>query len=247
MECMTSPNYTQTKKVRQSTADLCVNQMRGRESELSLNNVLIRMLSYAFLLLGAFLILAFIINRKQIHGFDNWLIGLVTRLYSPTSTAVMKGFTFVGSGLCVTLLALLILFLLLKIGYRWELIFYIGVIAGSGLLNMLLKAIFQRERPDIQRIVQASGYSFPSGHSMAAFTLYGITIYFLWKHARSDWLRVTIVTVGIIMILMIGISRIYLGVHYPSDVVGGYAIAAAWLTASIGSYEHFLKKHWQSR
>ncbi|MBD3919269.1 phosphatase PAP2 family protein [Paenibacillus sp. PR3] len=212
-----------------------------------MNKVLFRMLSFAFLLLGVFLILALLISRKQIHGFDDRLITLVSRLYSPTSTAVMKGFTFVGSGLCISIITLLIVFMLLIIGYRRELIFYVGIIVGSGLLNLVLKMIFHRARPDIHRIVQASGYSFPSGHSMAAFTFYGITIYFLWKHARYAWLRVTIVTIGIVMILMIGISRIYLGVHYPSDVVGGYVISAAWITASIGSYERFLEKRWQSR
>jgi undecaprenyl-diphosphatase len=82
---------------------------------------------------------------------------------------------------------------------------------------------------------------------MAAFTLYGITIYFLWKHARHAWLRVIIVLSGAAMILMIGISRIYLGVHYPSDVAGGYVMGGAWLAASIGSYERFLEKRWRSR
>lgn len=209
--------------------------------------MLFRLLSFAVLLLVVFLILALLISRKQIYVFDDRLISVVMRLYSPTVTAVMKGFTFVGSGLCVTIIAVLILIMLLIIGYRRELIFYVSVIVGSGLLNLVLKMIFHRARPDIHRIVQASGYSFPSGHSMAAFTLYGITIYFLWKHARYAWLRVTIVMAGAVMILMIGISRIYLGVHYPSDVVGGYVISAAWLTASIGSYERFLEKRWRSR
>jgi undecaprenyl-diphosphatase len=150
----------------------------------------------------------------------------------------MKGFTFAGSSLYEACIALLIALLLIAIGYRRELIFFVGVIVCSGILNIVLKAIFQRTRPDIHRIVEASGYSYPSGHSMAAFTLYGITIYFLWKHARHAWLRVIIVLSGAAMILMIGISRIYLGVHYPSDVAGGYVI---------GSYERFLEKRWRSR
>ncbi|QKS45823.1 phosphatase PAP2 family protein [Paenibacillus cellulosilyticus] len=212
-----------------------------------MNKVLFRSLSYAALLTGVFLVIALLISRKQMAAFDNELTTLVLRIYSPEATTVMKGFTFAGSSLCVTIIAILIIIMLLVIGYRRELIFYMGVIVCSGLLNLVLKMIFHRARPDLHRIVEATGYSFPSGHSMSAFTLYGITIYFLWKHARHAWLRVTIVLVGAVMILMIGISRIYLGVHYPSDVIGGYVIAAAWLTASIGPYERFLEKRWRSR
>jgi undecaprenyl-diphosphatase len=212
-----------------------------------MNKVLFRSLTYAVLLLGVFLIIALLISRHQIAAFDIRLTELVLRLYSPATTSIMKGFTFAGSSLYEACIALLIALLLIAIGYRRELIFFVGVIVCSGILNIVLKAIFQRTRPDIHRIVEASGYSYPSGHSMAAFTLYGITIYFLWKHARHAWLRVIIVLSGAAMILMIGISRIYLGVHYPSDVAGGYVMGGAWLAASIGSYERFLEKRWRSR
>lgn len=198
-------------------------------------------------MIGVFLVLALLISRQQIADFDDYVTELVSRLYDPTTTAMMKVFTTIGSTLYVMIIGLFIIFLLITIGYRRELIFFIGVIACSGILNLLLKSIFHRARPNIHRIVEASGYSFPSGHSMSAFTLYGVTIYFLWKHARHAWLRVTFVLVGAVLILMIGISRIYLGVHYPSDVAGGYVMGAAWLAASIGSYERFLEKRWRSR
>ncbi|GMK37404.1 phosphatase PAP2 family protein [Paenibacillus sp. CCS19] len=212
-----------------------------------MNTALIRTFTYALMLIGIFAMIAFLINHQQITAFDERITTMVLRLYSPTTTAIMKAFTFAGSTLCVTAIALLVTLMLSMIGYRRELIFFAGVIIGAGILNLVLKSIFHRARPDIHRIVEASGYSFPSGHSMAAITLYGITIYFLWKHARKAWLRVVIIILGAAMIVTIGISRIYLGVHYPSDVAGGYVMGAAWLAASIGTYERFLEQRWRSR
>ena len=77
---------------------------------------------------------------------------------------------------------------------------------------------------------------------MTAFTLYGMTIFFMWRHIRYLYLRIAAVTAGVLVIALIGISRIYLGVHYPSDVLGGYTISAAWLILVISIYRHYLKK-----
>ncbi|QHW33641.1 phosphatase PAP2 family protein [Paenibacillus rhizovicinus] len=166
---------------------------------------------------------------------------------TPKLTLIMEGFTNAGAGISVTIIAACLLIILAVIGYRRELYVYAGVIGASSLLNLLLKSLFHRTRPDINRIIDAAGYSFPSGHSMAAFTMYALTVYFLWKHVRYGWLRIIVVSAGSFMIIMIGLSRIYLGVHYPSDVIGGYLISAAWLAASIGGYEHFLAERWKSK
>ncbi|MBO7743062.1 phosphatase PAP2 family protein [Paenibacillus sp. MWE-103] len=212
-----------------------------------MNKLFFRSLTGAFLLLGLFLALAVTIGRHHIAAFDSRVTEAVSRLASPAMTAVMIAFTAAGSGPCVTLLSLLGVLVLFALGYRRELIFFVGVIVCSGLLNVLLKALFRRTRPDLHRIIDAAGYSFPSGHSMSAFTLYGVTIYFLWKHARHAGLRTALLLGGIAMTACIGISRIYLGVHYPSDVAGGYIISASWLAASIGSYERFLKERWSKK
>jgi membrane-associated phospholipid phosphatase len=211
------------------------------------NTVVFRSMASAALLVCMFAGLALLIGRHRLAAFDRRAADAIQSLGSHTATTVMKAFTTAGSGLSVTMIALLIVLGLLAIGYRRELIFFAGVIAGSSLLNLLLKQIFHRARPDIHRIVAAAGYSFPSGHSMGAFTLYGLSVYFLWKHLPRAWMRVIVAAIGSIMILMIGISRIYLGVHYPSDVIGGYLISGAWLAASIGWYEHALEERWRSK
>ncbi|ASS65842.2 MULTISPECIES: phosphatase PAP2 family protein [unclassified Paenibacillus] len=212
-----------------------------------LTAVLIRPLASSLLLLCLFAAWALLIGRHHAAVFDERVADAVQGIASHPLTAVMKGFTTAGSGPWVAGIMLVIAAALLLLGYRRELIFFAGVIVGSSLLNLLLKLVFRRARPDVHRIIDAAGYSFPSGHSMAAFTLYGITVYFLWKHLARFWMKAAAVSAGIAMILMIGISRIYLGVHYPSDVLGGYLISAAWLTASIGWYERYLKERWSSR
>ncbi|WP_424765540.1 phosphatase PAP2 family protein [Paenibacillus sp. sgz302251] len=212
-----------------------------------LKTVMFRSVVSVILMLCLFAGLAVMISRHRVALFDNQIVDVIRSLNSPNVTVVMKGFTTAGSGVYVTIITILIVLTLVIIGYRREMIFFVGVILCSSLLNYLLKQIFHRARPDIHRIINAAGYSFPSGHSMSAFTLYSLTIYFLWKHARRAWTRIAIVIIGLTMILMIGISRIYLGVHYPSDIIGGYLISGAWLVASISWYEHYLEERWRSK
>ncbi|GLX68670.1 phosphatase PAP2 family protein [Paenibacillus glycanilyticus] len=211
------------------------------------NKVLLRSFVFTVLIVIVFGWIGQLVSGQRIAAFDHRITNMVRSSQSDAMTILMKGFTDLGAGFWVIITIVLFAGGLGLIGYRRELIFYLGVIGGSALLNLLLKVIFQRARPDINRIVEATGFSFPSGHSMSAFTLYGITIYFLWKHLKIGWMRVTVIAIGIVIIAMIGISRIYLGVHYPSDVLGGYLVSAAWLTMSIGLYERFLKERWLSR
>lgn len=97
------------------------------------------------------------------------------------------------------------------------------------LLNQLLKYIIQRPRPDGYRLIAESGYSFPSGHSMVSMAFYGLIIYLIWKMVKNK--NIKYISCGILGLLipMIGFSRIYLGVHYASDVIGGFAISIAYL------------------
>ncbi|MFC5530261.1 phosphatase PAP2 family protein [Cohnella yongneupensis] len=211
------------------------------------NKVLLRSFVITLIVVGLFTWVALLIGQHRIEAFDNRITDAIQGLRSDTLTAWMKRFTAIGAGTPVIIIIALFAAGLAVIGYRRELLFYLGIIGLSGLLNVLLKQIFHRARPDISRIIEASGFSFPSGHSMSAFTLYGITIYFVWKHLRYAWLRLTVIILGSFLILMIGASRIYLGVHYPSDVIGGYLISGAWLSISIGLYERFLERRWRSR
>lgn len=105
--------------------------------------------------------------------------------------------------------------------------------AGSELFNFLLKSLFQRQRPESALFVEHS-FSFPSGHATAAVAFYGFITYLLVKGAKQRTTKVYVLLCGIAIIVAIGFSRLYLGVHFFSDVLGGYLLGLLWLSIGIG-------------
>ncbi|MCI6681035.1 MAG: phosphatase PAP2 family protein, partial [Parafannyhessea umbonata] len=97
------------------------------------------------------------------------------------------------------------------------------------LLNLLLKTLVQRPRPEGYRLVAESGFSFPSGHSMVAMAFYGLLIWMVWRYEKDALVRwLGVIGFGLVIVL-VGLSRIYLGVHYASDVLAGFCASIAWL------------------
>ncbi|MBB3112532.1 undecaprenyl-diphosphatase [Paenibacillus phyllosphaerae] len=189
---------------------------------------------YLILALAGFQGLAMLVTREKLMRFDLSLIDAIQGTESDGLTAAAKLFTKIGSSSVVIPLVLVVavvLYIFLK--HRKELFLLIGGMLGSTLLNVVLKGLYERARPDIHRIVEETGYSFPSGHSMAAFTFYGLLTYLLWRHMPSRLWRGVLIGFGVIMIMCIGLSRVYLGVHYPSDLLGGYWVSACWLAVCI--------------
>lgn len=200
---------------------------------------------FIWFLLG-FILIAVLVMLGGTAGFDRAVIHVVQSMESPPLTALAKGLSLVGSSklaVGISLLTMAILFFLLK--HRMELILFLWVGLGSQLLNILFKLWFRRERPTIHRLIEQAGYSFPSGHSMAAFSLYGVIAYLLWRHMRNRKERLVLILFTVLMTGGIGWSRIYLGVHYPSDVIGGYAASGAWLMLSAAIFEAY--RNYRSR
>ena len=110
------------------------------------------------------------------------------------------------------------------------------------LLNQILKRIVQRPRPNEFRIVEESGYSFPSGHSMASCAFYGFFIYLIFKRLKNKRLKVLFISLLSMLIILIGTSRIYLGVHYTSDVIAGFSITISYLTIFTSIVNDYLDK-----
>ncbi|MFC5448597.1 phosphatase PAP2 family protein [Paenibacillus aestuarii] len=186
--------------------------------------------------------LASMINRTWMAEFDSRIIVSIQSLESPGLTDVMKFFTFIGSTQIVTVISICCFFLLYYfLHHRIELIFFLIIIAGTGALNLMLKLIFQRERPSLHRLIEATGFSFPSGHSMEAFSLYASIAFLLWRHLATRPRRTAVILICIGMILMIGISRIYLGVHYPSDVIGAYFASGFWFALFVWLYQWYME------
>lgn len=102
-------------------------------------------------------------------------------------------------------------------------------LALSALVNFILKQILQRPRPIENRIIEENGYSLPSGHSMVSMAFYGYLIYLIYKYIKNKYLKISLIALLILLILSIGISRIYLGVHYTSDVFAGFLLAIVYL------------------
>jgi len=188
------------------------------------------------------------INNETIESFDMSIIGFVQGLETPWLTAVMKTFTWIGSAvvvIAITLISFTLLFFFLH--YRQQAFLLLTVVLGSVLFNYLLKIYFKRERPEIHRILDIGGFSFPSGHTMMAFSLYTILSYIAWRNAKTTPNRILLTLFVAFMILMIGLSRIYLGVHYPSDVVGGIAASGFWGTIAVVVYAFYQnQKKWKS-
>lgn len=187
--------------------------------------------------------MALLVSDHRIAVFDSTIISFVQGLESPPLTRVMKFFTNIGAGWPVVLISVLVMWFLYKVlHHRKELILFVAVVAGSTILNDVLKRLFQRARPSLHRIVEANGFSFPSGHSMAAFSLYGIIAFLLWRHMPTAIGRGMLIMFSAAMIMIIGVSRIYLGVHYPSDVIGGFLASGAWLSAAIWFYQRYQER-----
>lgn len=106
-----------------------------------------------------------------------------------------------------------------------------------------MKLHFKRLRPEVPwAFVHEHSFSFPSGHSVLAIVIYGVIVYKTQDKLRSKWTKAILMAGALLMVVGIGVSRVYLGVHYPSDVAAGYFVGAVWLAAVIGS-DLWVEKH----
>lgn len=181
--------------------------------------------------------------RASTELFDDAFIWLVRYYANPALDQAMLIITDIGFG---TGYIVIIGFTLIILAYkrRWSQISALAIcLAGGGLLSFLLKNTFQRLRPDSFFLVKETSFSFPSGHALAAMCFYGMLAFFIMRETSSWPLRLLIVTLTLILSLAIGISRIYLGVHYPTDVVAGYAVGFMWLTFCISLLLRYEKQN----
>ena len=174
-----------------------------------------------------FLALAEDVFNKEIMQGD--IIGynfVKTYLINEQVTPIMKMVTFFGGATCLIGLTI-ILFIIIK---NKKIGFLIGInLITITILNQLFKFILQRPRPTEYRIINESGYSFPSGHSMISMAFYGFLIYLIYKYVKNKKLKYISIALISILIIFIGISRIYLGVHYTSDVLAGFLFSISYL------------------
>ncbi len=172
--------------------------------------------------------------KRDIIGYE-----IVNKyLISDFVTPIVKIITQFG-GLIVIFILATISTILIK-NKRIGISIYLNLfIIGS--LNQILKYIVQRPRPIGFRLIDESGYSFPSGHSMASAAFYGFYIYLVYKNVKSKKKKIIIITLLGLLILLVGISRIYLGVHYTTDVIAGFLVSISYLTIYTSLINDFIE------
>lgn len=191
-----------------------------------------------FICLIGFLALAEEVFHQEIMNGDIVGYDIVSKLFKfNVSTPIAKFITNFGGAIFVISLTTILFFVIKdkKIG--------ISIIANLGIvtiLNQIIKFIMQRPRPTEFRIIEETGYSFPSGHSMVSLAFYGYLVYLIYKYINNKHLKRTLIIILSILICVIGVSRIYLGVHYTSDVLGGFLISLAYLIIYIELVNKFV-------
>ena len=196
-------------------------------------------------LFGFSIMVIFAVNQ-DITDFDRTVIAYIQEFETSTLTSIMKFFTFIGSFSAMLVIVLLTsLFLYVVMKHRVEIILLWSVVISTPILNWILKQIFHRARPEFHRLIDIGGYSFPSGHAMNAFAFYGILAFLLWRHIPNRTGRTILILFSSLFIVLIGISRVYLVVHYPSDIIGGYLASGFWLTIVVGLFQKYRDKHFE--
>jgi len=187
-----------------------------------------------------------VIHHDPLTQFDVALLDWLHAQATATGYAVFNAISLLGSPVMLTILALAVA-LLLAARREWIVLAgWLAAFAGGGLLDVVLKLVIRRPRPPgAAAFLQHFSWSFPSGHAMASLIGYGMLAYvltLLWIHRRSA--QVAVVLGAALLIIAIGFSRLYLGVHYFSDVVGGYAAGVLWLSACISGLE--VARRWRA-
>jgi undecaprenyl-diphosphatase len=162
--------------------------------------------------------------------FDEVTRAAVHQLASPLLTTIMRGFSFIGSTLALTVATTLVIVQLAMKKRGREAKLFAITMAGAALLNMTLKLTFKRARPvPFFDLSPPETYSFPSGHSLMSACFFGALAAILTVRIKSKRVRVMLWIVNSVMFLLIGFSRIYLGVHHTTDVIAGFSAALIWI------------------
>ncbi len=175
--------------------------------------------------------------RKPMRKYKPIDLGVFDRLQlsvSPAKNRIMLAITFLGTHkFLIPANVLLILYFLFGTHQSWFSIRIVTIALSSLALMFLLKYLFQRKRPLSPLLKAAKGLSFPSGHAIMAVTFYGLLLHIIWNTIDVEWHRWLIAVLVVLLILLIGYSRVYLRVHYASDVLSGFIIGVAWLLISL--------------
>lgn len=200
-----------------------------------------RYLNYSLLALIPFLIIIVIItfNMNTIQHIDNRVTLSIISWRTPQLSSFFSAVTILANPTSVVTTVLILAIIAYVLTKRFHLPLWIILTnsIGSLGLNPLVKNIIQRSRPDEElRLVQEASYSFPSGHAFASMVAFGCVILLLLLFLKPSAFRGVLIVLSFVTILLIGFSRIFLGVHYLSDVVAGFSLGLFWLFISLSIF-----------
>ncbi len=176
-------------------------------------------------------------DQEQLFRLDGQAAAWLARLHSPLTDRTFHAITLLGEPLTLAALSAIVIGIL-AVHRRWLFIAaWTIALGGGGLLDVALKMFFRRPRPADTEGLLAGQWSFPSGHAMGSLLGYGMLAYLLVHHLRAASAKATAIATIAVLIFLIGLSRLYLGVHYFTDVIAGYAAAALWLSVCITGVE----------
>lgn len=201
----------------------------------------------ATLMIGEdFVELAVLLRQESpaVLDVDQSIYRWAASMRSSPATLFFVAFTHVGGPIGLMVLAFGVAALLYERRHRGLALYIVVTGAGGGLMNLLLKGLFERARPDLaEALRQAHGYSFPSGHAMGSMIVLGSLAYVMARSWGPWRLRSATIALLIASILAVGLSRVYLGVHWISDIGAGFAAGFVWLVVATVAFEAF----WQVR
>lgn len=199
---------------------------------LSIELLLMLILFIAALLSFAYLIRKVIVLQQT--NFDESVFSFLRNYVSDRNNDFMLAVTFLGTHdfLIPANLVLIAYFLFIK-RHKWYSIKVPAIALTSLGLMIGLKNLFGRPRPDVPLIFEAEGLSFPSGHALFSITFYGLLIYIVHRSVKPRWLRLTLIVLLGTLSFVIGFSRVYLRVHYATDVIAGFCVGFLWLVFAI--------------
>ena len=181
------------------------------------------------------------VHEHEAIRFDKQVRNALHAVASPPLTLFLRIVSNANGPVAMLVYTLAAAGLFLWRGHRTSAILVAVTMAGGVCLDGVLKLAFHRPRPaPYFGLPTPSTFSFPSGHSLMSLCFYGVTAYLVSVHIRSPRLRLWLRLAGALMVLLVGASRIYLGVHYPSDVVAGFAAGLVWLTAIVLAYRRLV-------
>jgi membrane-associated phospholipid phosphatase len=179
------------------------------------------------------------IAQPFLEHVDQYLLQTIHAHDTPALTCLAFTLTFIGSPGALVPGVLIAAILLWVRRLRHDAVLLAVAIGGAALIDTMLKLYFRRIRPTVPwALVTEHSFSFPSGHSVGAVVLYGTITYLVWSHLHKVAQRAAVIGSALLLIAGIGLSRVYIGVHYPTDVAAGYLVGLLWLLTLIGSNEY---------